>query len=218
MIETNELFYMIAVLMLFTAFWAQVGSYVISKIQVIVVQTTLLSVYTFASGIYTVSLDLIVLAFLIIFLRGFLTALILLRKFPERRQLTREKSTAIPSILIISVAVLIFTLIVYQLVLYPIVLAYSATLGSSIKAPIIAIAFIMVIQGLLLIATRKNKVTQLTGYIEVENAMILMSLGIFPLPLIVELSVLLDVLALVIVASVLISGSMTSEQLPELIG
>jgi Hydrogenase 4 membrane component (E) len=218
MIELNEFFYMIAVLMLFTAFWAQVGSYVISKIQVIVVQTSLLTIYTFISGIYALSLDLIVLAFLIIFLRGILTAYILLRKFPERRQLTREKSTTMPSILIISVAVLVFTLIVYQLVIYPIILSLGASVTSGVKAPVIAIAFIMVIQGLLLVATRKNKVTQLTGYIEVENAMILMSLGIFPLPIVVELSILLDVLALVIVASVLLSGSMSSESLPELIG
>ena len=218
MIQIQDFFYILVVLILFTAFWAQVGSYVISKIQVIVIQTSLLSIYTFSSGIYTNSPELILLAFLIIFLRGILTAYILLKKFPERGQLIRERSTTMPSILLVSIGMLIFSLIIYQIVLDPVLTPLIGKLLNSSTFPVTSIAFVITIQGLVLIAARKNKITQLTGYIEVENAMILMSLGIFPLPLVVELSVLLDVLALVIVASVLISGSMSSERFEELIG
>ena len=207
MIPLQEAYDFIATLMLFVAIWAQIGSYVITKIEVIVIQTSLLSIYAFLSGVTTVNYDLIILAFLIIFLRGILTAFILLKKFPQKRQLVREKSTTVPSILIVSIIVLIATLIIYRL-----------TIFQFAPSPITAIGFVIAIQGLLLIGTRKNKVTQFTGYIEEENAMILLSLGIFPLPLIVEISVLLDVLALVIVAAVLLSGKMTSEHMGELIG
>lgn len=218
MIQVEEIFDFLAALMILVAIWAQVGSYVISKIQVIVIQTSILSTYALLSGIYSVSYELIILAFLIIFLRGILTAVILLRKFPERSQLIRERSTTVPSIIILSIATIIITLIVYRLSLFPILTGITNETVVQENQPIIAIGFVLVIQGLLLIATRKNKVTQFTGYIEVENAMILLSLGIFPLPLIVEISVLLDVLALVIVASVLLSGNMTSERIEELVG
>lgn len=218
MIQVEEIFDFLAALMVLVAIWAQVGSYVISKIQVIVIQTSILSTYALLSGIYSVSYELIILAFLIIFLRGILTAVILLRKFPERSQLIRERSTTVPSIIILSIATIIITLIVYRLSLFPILTGITNETAVQENQPIIAIGFVLVIQGLLLIATRKNKVTQFTGYIEVENAMILLSLGIFPLPLIVEISVLLDVLALVIVASVLLSGNMTSERIEELVG
>ena len=218
MIQVEEIFDFLAALMVLVAIWAQVGSYVISKIQVIVIQTSILSTYALLSGIYSVSYELIILAFLIIFLRGILTAVILLRKFPERSQLIRERSTTVPSIIILSIATIIITLIVYRLSLFPILTGIINETAVQENQPIIAIGFVLVIQGLLLIATRKNKVTQFTGYIEVENAMILLSLGIFPLPLIVEISVLLDVLALVIVASVLLSGNMTSERIEELVG
>jgi Hydrogenase 4 membrane component (E) len=185
MIPLDEVYDFIATLMLFVAIWAQIGSYVITKIQVIVIQTTLLAIYAFISGLYTVNYDLILLAFLIIFIRGILTAYILIKKFPVRRELIREKSTTVPSIIIVSIIVLIATLIIYRLTIFQ----FS-------PSPITAIGFVIAIQGLLLIGTRKNKITQFTGYIEEENAMILLSLGIFPLPLIVEISVLLDVLAL----------------------
>jgi hydrogenase-4 component E len=206
MIQASEIFVLIATLMLFTALWAQIGSYIITKIQVIVVQTTLLSVYALLSGIYNVDYDLILLAFLIIALRGFLTAYILLKKFPARSQLVRE-SRSVPSIIIVSIFVVIITLIFYRLTIY-----------NFAPSPITAIGFVIAIQGLLLIGTRRNKITQFTGYIEEENAMILLSLGIFPLPLIVEISVLLDVLALVIVAAVLLSGEFLSENPEELTG
>ncbi|MCI2412703.1 MAG: hypothetical protein RE472_09455 [Thermoplasmatales archaeon] len=207
MIPLDEVYDFIATLMLFVAIWAQIGSYVITKIQVIVIQTTLLAIYAFISGLYTVNYDLILLAFLIIFIRGILTAYILIKKFPVRRELIREKSTTVPSIIIVSIIVLIATLIIYRLTIFQ----FS-------PSPITAIGFVIAIQGLLLIGTRKNKITQFTGYIEEENAMIMLSLGIFPLPLIVEISVLLDVLALVIVAAVLLTGDHTSEKMEELIG
>jgi hydrogenase-4 component E len=207
MIPLDEVYDFIATMMLFVAIWAQIGSYVITKIQVIVIQTTFLAIYAFISGLFTVNYDLIILAFLIIFIRGIFTAYILMKKLPVRRELIREKSTTVPSIIIVSIIVLIATLIIYRL-----------TIFQFAPSPITAIGFVIAIQGLLLIGTRKNKITQFTGYIEEENAMILLSLGIFPLPLIVEISVLLDVLALVIVAAVLLSGDHNSERMEELIG
>ncbi len=218
MIPTSEVFELIAALMLFVAIWAQVGSFVLSKIQVIIIQTTLLSIYTVLLGIYESSIALIVLAILIIFLRGVVTAYILLRKFPERSQLVRESSTTVPSIIILSIGVIIVSLVVYQIALFPVIQSLPDSVQRIANPPIIALGFVIAIQGFLLIATRKNKVTQFTGYIEIENAMVLLSLGIFPLPLVIEISVLLDVLALVIVGSVLLSGSLNSERLEDLTG
>ncbi|MCL4347973.1 MAG: hypothetical protein M1159_02600 [Candidatus Thermoplasmatota archaeon] len=203
----SEFLDVIAVSLLFTGIWAQIGTYVMSKVHVIIVQSVLLSVYAIYLGIVTSSIDLVILGILTVTLRGFLTAYILHKKLPERGNMFREISTGIPSITILSVILLVISLAIYHEVFYP----YT---GSNIGG----IGFAMIIQGMLLIASRKNKIAQFSGYIEEENAIILLSLGIVPLPLIVEISVLLDVLALVIVSAVLISETLETENLKEMIG
>ncbi len=202
-----EILNVIAVSLLFTGIWAQIGTYIMSKVHVIIVQSLLLSVYAIYLGIATDSIDLVILGILTALLRGFLTAYILYRKLPKRGNMFRELSKGIPSITILSVVLLVISLAVYHEVFFP----YT---GSNIGG----IGFAMMIQGMLLIASRKNKIAQFSGYIEEENAIILLSLGIISLPLIVEISVLLDVLALVIVSAVLISETLETENLQEMIG
>lgn len=202
-----EILDVIAVSLLFTGIWAQIGTYVMSKVHVIIVQSLLLSAYALYLGISTGSLDLIILGILTALLRGFLTAYILYKKLPERGNMFREFSKGIPSITILSVILLVISLAIYHEVFFP----YT---GSNIGG----IGFAMMIQGMLLVGSRKNKIAQFSGYIEEENAIILLSLGIISLPLIVEISVLLDVLALVIVSAVLISETLETENLPEMIG
>lgn len=204
---SSEILNVIAVSLLFTGIWAQIGTYVMAKIHVIIIQSFLLSSYAILLGILSNSFDLILLGILTAGLRGILTGYILYKKLPIRRNLFRELSIGIPSITIFSVVLLVISLAIYHEVFFP----YT---GSNIGG----IGFAMMIQGMLLIASRKNKISQFTGYIEEENAIILLSLGIIALPLIVEISVLLDVLALVIVSAVLISQSLETENLPEMIG
>ena len=203
----SEILDVIAVSLLFTGIWAQIGTYVMSKVHVIIVQSLLLSAYAIYLGITTSSLDLVILGILTALLRGFLTAYILYRKLPERGNMFRELSKGIPSITILSVILLVISLAIYHEVFFP----YT---GSNIGG----IGFAMMIQGMLLVASRKSKIAQFSGYIEEENAISLLSLGIISLPLIVEISVLLDVLALVIVSAVLISETLETENLPEMIG
>ncbi|MHB8361519.1 MAG: hypothetical protein ACYDAO_03525 [Thermoplasmataceae archaeon] len=204
---TYEILNVIAVSLLFTGIWAQIGTYVMAKIHVIIIQSFLLAAYAIILGILNASLDLIILGLLTAGLRGFLTGYILFTKLPNRGHLFREISSGVPSITIFSVILLVVSLAIYHLVFFPFI-------GSNIGG----IGFAMMVQGMLLIASRKNKIAQFTGYIEEENAIILLSLGIIALPLIVEISVLLDVLALVIVSAVLISESLETENLQEMIG
>jgi len=56
----SEFLDVIAVSLLFTGIWAQIGTYVMSKVHVIIVQSVLLSVYAIYLGIITSSIDLVI--------------------------------------------------------------------------------------------------------------------------------------------------------------
>ena len=60
----SEFLDVIAVSLLFTGIWAQIGTYVMSKVHVIIVQSVLLSVYAIYLGIVTSSIDLVILGIL----------------------------------------------------------------------------------------------------------------------------------------------------------
>lgn len=78
--------------------------------------------------------------------------------------------------------------------------------------------FILLFQGLFLIASRRSTIAQILGYIEEENALILLGLFLVPVPLLIEASVLLDVLALVVISSLVILEKREHEVLEELVG
>ena len=56
------------------------------------------------------------------------------------------------------------------------------------------------------------------GYIEEENAIVLFAVFLLPIPLLIEASVFLDVLALVVISSVVVVEKFTHERVEELRG
>lgn len=81
---------------------------------------------------------------------------------------------------------------------------FEETLGPSFPSPSYALPFVLLIQGLLMLATRSNTLVQVIGYLEEENA-IVYAAAIFAsgFPLFVEVVVFLDVLGVVLVGIIL---------------
>jgi hydrogenase-4 component E len=63
----------------------------------------------------------------------------------------------------------------------------------------LAMALSVVLLGLLMMITRRNAVTQVIGFMSVENGLILAAIGVRGMPLIVEMSVALSVLVAFII-------------------
>ena len=185
----------------------QTRSYIRPMINTVVTQSVLLAVTATVIGVTTDAPDLIVLAALIVVLRGILIRHFLDLKLPKSKMFVKESSHGVASVSIYSVIVLIFSFLLYRYLFFQIT-----------QAPLGAIWFSMVVQGLLLIATRRNSFAHFIGYVEEENGIIFMSLTIIPLPFIVEISVLLDVLALIIVGTCLVTENVEHPRIEELMG
>ncbi|MDG6965902.1 MAG: hypothetical protein JRM75_04480, partial [Nitrososphaerota archaeon] len=70
--------------------------------------------------------------------------------------------------------------------------------------PSASVPFVLVLLSFLLIATRKNALTQMTGFLEEENAVLYAGALIAPtIPLLIEFAVVLDVLGVILVGVIL---------------
>ncbi|MFV0279530.1 MAG: hydrogenase-4 component E [Rhodoblastus sp.] len=70
----------------------------------------------------------------------------------------------------------------------------------------LAFALAVVLLGLLMMATRRNAVTQVIGFMSLENGLILAAAGARGMPLVVEISVAFSVLVALIVIGVFLFG------------
>ena len=202
-----ELEGIIGVLMLASTLVVQIRSYIRPMTNTVVTQSILLASIAIIIGIRESSIDLIILAILIIVLRGFLVRYVLNRRLPKARMFVREYSHGVASVTLASVIVLIASFLVFRYAFYP-----------SVHDPLGAIGLSILFQGLLLISTRRNSFAHFIGYVEEENGIIFLSLSIIPLPLLIEISVLLDVLALVIAGTVLVTDNVEHTRVEELMG
>ena len=81
---------------------------------------------------------------------------------------------------------------------------YRLVLTEVIPTPSGFLPFALLLQGAFLIISRRNAFIQLTGYLVMENAVLLLGSLVFPgLPLIIEAGVILDLLGIVIVSRVI---------------
>lgn len=202
-----EILAILGVLIIVSALSIQLRSYIRPAVRTVTTQSVLLALAVGYFGIIRQSPTLIVLAVLIFVLRGYLLTRILERKIPLRGMYAREYSHEAATVAVASVLVLILSFVIYRIVIYP---AVSDPLGS--------IGFAVMLQGFLLIMSRRNSFAHVIGYVEEENGIIFMSLTIAPLPLLIEISVLLDVLALVIISAVLVRQEIVHRDIEELMG
>lgn len=89
---------------------------------------------------------------------------------------------------------------------------------SIVPSNILVFPLITFFQGMFLIASRKSTHTQIIGYVEEENAMILFGIFLLPIPLIIEASIFLDVLALVVISSIIVLEKNEHNPVEDLIG
>lgn len=86
------------------------------------------------------------------------------------------------------------------LVSLSVVLVLPVTEGAAaITREDLAFALSVVLLGLLMMITRRNAITQVLGFMSVENGLILAAVGVKGMPLIVEMSVALSVMAAFII-------------------
>ena len=86
------------------------------------------------------------------------------------------------------------------LVALSIVLVFPVTAGSgALTRENLALALSIVLLGLLMMITRRNAVTQVVGFMSLENGLILAAVGVKGMPLVVEMSIAFSVLIAFIV-------------------
>ena len=202
-----EVLPIMGVLIIISALSIQVRSYIRPIVSTVTTQSILLSIAVGYVGLTENTPSLVLLAILIVVLRGYLLTRILGRRIPLRQMFVREYSHEAVTVAVASVVVFIISFMVYRLAILP-----------AVSDPLGAIGFAIMIQGFLLIISRKNSFAHVIGYIEEENGIVFMGITIAPLPLLIEISVLLDVLALVIVSTLLVRQEIVHKNVEELIG
>ena len=215
MTGTTEAIALVGVGILLTALYLQAESYVDPLIRGIALQSFLLAVLLGWLAWTTQSLDLALLAALTVAVRALFIPYVLRRQIRAFRWRVRELHAAhrVTGHALAAVALAIIAWFVFQ-----------QTLASIFPEPGAALPFVLLVQGLLMLATRSNTIVQVIGYLEEENAIVYAgALFAKSFPLFVEVVVFLDVLGVVLVGVILsiqrdVTGSPEESPLEELSG
>lgn len=166
-------------------------------------------VLTFAASSMVVALSLLyqgissgavaplVLSVLTAGIRGVLIPILIVRNLHETPWRAREDRPVIKtaSSILTSLALVVFSLWLFNRAVGP----YVGTNGKFAALP-----FAMLFQGIFLIISRRNAFIQMVGYLELENAVLLLGAwGVPGLPLVVEAAVVLDLLGIVVVSRII---------------
>ncbi|MEM0129267.1 MAG: hypothetical protein QXG65_03790 [Thermoplasmata archaeon] len=203
--------------LLLSALYLQSESFVDPMVDVIAIQSLILAALlgwlAYANG----SGELAAVAALIVGIRVILIPYgVLRRQIRAFRWRAREirASQRVASHALAAVAIAIVAWFVFQETLAP---ALPAVPG-------IALPFVLLAEGLLMLATRSNTLVQVIGYLEEENAIVYAgALFVVSFPLLLETVIFLDVLAVVLVGVILsiqrsVMGSPEEEAIEELTG
>ena len=210
-----EVVALVGVGILLTALYLQSESFVDPLIRGIAVQSLLLAVLLGWLAWTTQSVDLAILAGLAVAVRAGLIPYVLRRQIRAFRWRMRELHAAhrVTGHALAAVALAIIAWFVFQ-----------QTLASIFPEPGAALPFVLLVEGLLMLATRSNTIVQVIGYLEEENAVVYAgALFAQGFPLFVEVVVFLDVLGVVLVAVILsiqrdVTGTLEEAALEELAG
>lgn len=195
-----------------SAFYIQGQAYLKPQIYGQAIQSALISLLAFYLGYEFRSLDYILLGIAVVFLRSVLVTFFLLRGL-KRKPGLRESTRGVASELVIDLVFFtITTIIVYYLFLQ------KAILATEVNPLLLVFSFILFFQSLFLILSRRSTISQMLGYVEEENSLILFGLLLIPIPFLIEVSVFLDVLALVVISSILVREKPQHSTLEELKG
>lgn len=212
---TGEVIALVGVGILLTALYLQSESFVDPLIRAIALQSVLLAGLLGWLAWTENSIDLAILAGLAVVVRAIFIPYVLRRQIRAFRWKVRELHAAhrVTGHALAAVALAIIAWFVFQ-----------QTLASVFPEPGAALPFILLVQGLLMLATRSNTIVQVIGYLEEENAVVYAgALFAQAFPLFVEVVVFLDVLGVVLVGVILsiqrdVTGTPEEAALEELAG
>lgn len=211
---TEVLIFPLSSIILITAFYLQAQEFIRSMVVGQMIQSALLGVMSFVIGFAESDYDFFILGVLIIVLRGFLVTFLLYRRIPEDRIHLHEKKVDVAFTFLVNLVLVVTSVFLIYYLVFSSINIVPEIGNSSIFIFPLALFF----QGLFLIASRRTTFAQIIGYIEEENALVLFALFLLPIPIIIEASVFLDVLALVVVSSIVVIEKFTHEKMEELIG
>ncbi|TAN38355.1 MAG: formate hydrogenlyase [Nitrospirae bacterium] len=177
----------LAAFVLLTAFGMLVQKRIYSLIHLFAWQGLLLSINTAIVGYVASKHHLYISSILTLSLKVFLLPYIL-HVLIVRLRIRREVETLvnIPMLMLIGLALVIFS---YHL------MAPVSELSKLITRSTLAVALATVMIGLLMMITRKHAVTQIIGFLAMENGLFFAATSAtYGMPLVVELGVALDVL------------------------
>ena len=212
----ENIVFLSAALATVSGFYIQAQEYIRSMVRGQFVQAILIATTIFVLAFVESSIDLVVLGLLVLVLRGYLITELLERRIPGKGSDVKEKDIGIASHLLLDlVFIMIGTFIIYSLVFSRIMFSIA---GSIAGDTILVFPLALFFQGLFLIASRNSTFSQIIGYIEEENALVLFAIFLIPVPIIIEASVFLDVLALVVISSFVVLEKFTHNPMDELRG
>ena len=195
----KEIIELINSFIILVAFYIQGQAYFKPQIYAQAIQSGLISALSFYLAFITGISDYVFLGIIIIFVRSVLITFFLLKGL-KKIQGYRESTRGVASELILDLAFFITaSLILY----YFIVSKYKYSLLTVNNSYDLVFSFALFFQGLFLILSRKSTISQILGYIEEENSLVLFGIFLIPIPFLIEVSIFLDVLGLILVSSVL---------------
>jgi hydrogenase-4 component E len=210
----DPIIYLLSAFVAISAFYIQGQEFVISMIRGQSIQSILIAAIAFIMGFVERSIDFFILGILIISLRAFLVNFFLERKVPESKKYLYEKGLNVPYLFLVDLIFIVVSVILIYSVIFS-----GLTLHSFVgDSTVLVFPLMLFFQGLFLIASRRTTFTQIIGYVEEENALVLFAIFLLPIPIIIEASVFLDVLALVVISSIVAIEKLHHERMEELKG
>jgi hydrogenase-4 component E len=150
----------------------------------------------FILGIHTGTMEYFVIAGLTVLIRAFLIPMITSFNLHKRPERVREDAPLVPTAsgILVSMALILTALALFRYVLLPRFGVLNESGG---------LALALILQGAFLIVSKRNSFIQFSGYLVVENGVLLFAAWNFPvIPLILEGAVALDLLGLVVIAGI----------------
>jgi hydrogenase-4 component E len=173
----------------------QSQTFVDPTIRAIALQSFLLTALFALMFLQSGDLTLLYLAIITAVIRGVLIPKVMLYQVRRFKHSLRETGTGqrVPSLVIIGVIIVIIGYLLFKTVLEPVV-----------QISAVSVPFVLLLLGFLLIVTRRNVLSQMTGFLEEENAVLYAgALIASSIPLLIEFAVVLDILGVVLIGVIL---------------
>jgi hydrogenase-4 component E len=195
MVNLDEIFILVGFIQIALVAFMQWQIYISSVIKTFSIGSYFLAAFLLAAGYVNHEPYLMALGFLTAVIRGWFIPNFLSRMLRRDRWRARELKPVmgVASTIIVSLLFAVFGYVIYTWTMYDYV---HSALG--------AIPVALFLQGAFLIISRGNPITQLIGYLVMENALYLFG-SLFPeLPFVVEAGVVLDVIGTIMISGVIV--------------